>query len=107
MASPDHNAEVGTMALNDQVEFTCVGHGTWKVRTAGGKDLLIDPRLSGNPAAPDHLKSVDRLDLMVIDHGHGDHVAYAVSVASATGCKIIAPFEVGNWLRAQGVANDN
>jgi L-ascorbate metabolism protein UlaG (beta-lactamase superfamily) len=95
------------MALNDQVKFTWVGHGTWKVRTAGGKDLLIDPFLTGNPAAPDHLKSVDRLDIMVITHGHGDHVADAVQVAKATGCKVLAPFEVGNWLTGQGVDGGN
>ncbi|TMC09943.1 MAG: metal-dependent hydrolase [Chloroflexi bacterium] len=95
------------MALNDQVKFTWVGHGTWKVRTASGKDLLIDPFLTGNPAAPDHLKTVDRLDIMVITHGHGDHVADAVDVAKATGCKVLAPFEVGNWLTQQGVPGDN
>jgi len=31
------------MAINDQVKFTWIGHGTWKVRTARGKDMLIDP----------------------------------------------------------------
>ena len=95
------------MALNDQVKFTWVGHGTWKVRSAGGKDLLIDPWLSGNPAAPDHLKTVDSLDIMVLTHGHGDHVADAVEVAKATNCKVLAPFEVGNWITAQGVSGDN
>ena len=44
---------------------------TWKIRTAGGRDLLIDPWLAGNPAAPEHLKKVDSLDLMVVTHGHG------------------------------------
>lgn len=91
------------MALNDQVKFTWVGHGTWRIRTAGGKDVLIDPWLAGNPVAPEHLKTVDRLDLIVLTHGHFDHVADAVDVAKATGCKVIAPFEIANWLPKQGV----
>jgi hypothetical protein len=31
------------MALNSQVSFTWVGHGTWRVRSARGKEILIDP----------------------------------------------------------------
>jgi L-ascorbate metabolism protein UlaG (beta-lactamase superfamily) len=95
------------MALNDQVKFTWVGHGTWKVRTAGGKDVLIDPWLTGNPAAPDHLKTVDRLDIMVVTHGHGDHTGDAVAVAKATNCKVITTVEVAGWLGREGVSGDN
>src|SRR5215467_10151649 len=91
------------MAINDQVKFTWVGHGTWKVRTARGKDMLIDPWVMSNPMAPDHLKAVERLDIMLITHGHGDHVADAVEIAKATHPKILAPFEVGTWLTKQGV----
>jgi L-ascorbate metabolism protein UlaG (beta-lactamase superfamily) len=95
------------MALNDQVKFTWVGHGTWKVRTARGKDVLIDPWLQTNPVAPDHLKTVDRLDIMVVTHGHFDHVNDAVEVARATNCKVITTAEVAGWLGRQGVSGDN
>jgi L-ascorbate metabolism protein UlaG (beta-lactamase superfamily) len=95
------------MALNDQVRFTWVGHGTWKIRTAGGKDVLIDPWLTGNPAAPDHLKTVDSLDIMVITHGHGDHIGDAIPVAKATGCKVVTTYEIGNWLGGQGLDAGN
>jgi L-ascorbate metabolism protein UlaG (beta-lactamase superfamily) len=94
------------MALNEQVRFTWVGHGTWKVRTAGGKNLIIDPWLNGNPAAPDHLKQVDAVDIMVVTHGHADHVADAVDVAKATNCTVITTVEVGGWLGRQGVNGD-
>ncbi len=94
------------MALNDQVKFTWVGHGTWKVRTANGKDMLIDPWMS-SPVTPEALKAVDRLDIMVITHGHFDHTSDAVSIAQATGCKVITTFEVGAWLGKQGVSEDN
>lgn len=94
------------MALNDQVKFTWVGHGTWKIRTAGGKDVLIDPWLSG-PTVPEHLKKVDRLDLMLLTHGHFDHINDAVEVAKATNCKVVGTLEMGGWLGRQGVSEDN
>ena len=94
------------MPINDQVRFTWVGHGTWKVRTATGKAMLIDPWVQTNPVAPEHLKSIDHLDVMVITHGHGDHVADAVSIAKATNPTIVTTVEVGGWLGREGVAGD-
>ncbi len=94
------------MALNDQVRFTWVGHGTWKIRTAGGKDIMIDPWLSC-PTTPEHLRSVDRLDIMLLTHGHFDHINDAVEVAKATGCKVVGTLEMGGWLGRQGVSEDN
>lgn len=91
------------MAINDQIRFTWVGHGTWKVRTAGGKEMLIDPWVMHNPVAPDSVKTVDRLDIMVITHGHVDHVTDAVEIAKATKPKIITTLEVAAWLEGQGV----
>ena len=60
------------MAINADVSFTWVGHGTWKVRSAKGKEILIDPWVMNNPAAPETLKTVDKCDLMLITHGHFD-----------------------------------
>ncbi|MBO0703929.1 MAG: metal-dependent hydrolase [Candidatus Dormibacteraeota bacterium] len=94
------------MALNAQVSFTWIGHGTWKVRTAGGKDVLLDAWVGSNPAAPEAVKQIDRLDVMVLTHGHGDHVADAVPIAQQTGCRVLCPYELGPWLTNQGVAQD-
>jgi len=93
------------MALNGEVSFTWVGHGTWKVRSAAGKEVLIDPWVMHNPAAPDNLKQVDSLDLMLITHGHYDHIWDAVEIAQATGCKVHAVFETAMWLNRKGLQN--
>lgn len=95
------------MALNSDVSFTWVGHGTWKVKSAKGKQVLIDPWFSGNPAVPENLKQVDHCDLMLITHGHFDHVADAVEIAKRTKSKVICNHEIGAWLGSKGVEADN
>jgi len=83
--------------------LTFLGHGTFELET-GGKRVLIDPFLADNPAAtvgPDDVSP----DFIVITHGHGDHVGDVVAIAKRTGAKVIANFEITNWLQAQGVEN--
>ena len=87
------------MALNAEVSFTWIGHGSWKARSAKGKEIYIDPWVMHNPVAPEALKKVDKCDLMLITHGHFDHVYDAVEIAKATKPKIVTNFEIGAWLR--------
>jgi L-ascorbate metabolism protein UlaG (beta-lactamase superfamily) len=86
------------------MKFTYYGHACFAVQ-AGGKTLLFDPFISPNPLA----KKIDvgkvGADFVLVSHGHGDHVADVVDIASRTGAKIIAPYEVGSWFEAKGVKN--
>jgi L-ascorbate metabolism protein UlaG (beta-lactamase superfamily) len=94
------------MALNNEVSFTWIGHGSWKVRSAKGKVIYIDPWVMNNPVAPEALKKVDGGDLMLITHGHFDHVHDALEIAKATKPKIVTNFEIGAWLGSKGIAGD-
>jgi L-ascorbate metabolism protein UlaG (beta-lactamase superfamily) len=91
------------MALNSQVSFTWIGHGTWKARSAKGKEVLIDPWVMGNPAAPANLKKVDHCDVMLITHGHFDHIADALEIAKATKPKVVSNYEITSWLGSKGL----
>jgi L-ascorbate metabolism protein UlaG (beta-lactamase superfamily) len=91
------------MSLNAEVSFTWIGHGTWKARSAKGKDILIDPWVMSNPVAPEPLKEVDSCDLMLITHGHFDHVHDALAIAKAHKPKIVTNHEIGAWLGSKGV----
>ena len=95
------------MALNADIAFTWIGHGTWKVQTAKRKEILIDPWVMGNPAAPDGLKKVERCDVMLITHGHFDHIADALEIGKATGAKVVSNYEITSWLGSKGLDANN
>jgi len=91
------------MALDADVSFTWVGHGTWKVRSAKGKEVLSDPWVMNNPAAPEMLKTVDKCDLMLITHGHFDHIHDALEIARKTKSTIVCNHEISVWLGSKGL----
>lgn len=91
--------------LNRQVAITWLGHATFSIATPGGKTVLIDPWIEGNPACPESLKKVEQVDLMLITHGHFDHIADAVTIGRRLNPKVVAAFETCLWLESKQVAN--
>ncbi len=82
---------------------TFLGHGTFLVET-NGTHVLIDPFLTDNPVASTTAEEVPA-EVIILTHGHGDHVGDAVAVANRTGAMIIANFEIVEWLGGQGIEN--
>lgn len=91
------------MTLGRDTRITYLGHSTFRIQSPGGKQLLIDPWVMGNPRCPDDQKHVGRLDLVLITHGHSDHMGDAVEVLEASGATAVGMFEVCNWLASKGV----
>jgi L-ascorbate metabolism protein UlaG (beta-lactamase superfamily) len=69
------------MALDRDTTFTWYGHACVEVRTPGGRVILIDPWF-GNPLSPRTAESVQTCDVLLVTHGHGDHLGNAVAIAS-------------------------
>jgi L-ascorbate metabolism protein UlaG (beta-lactamase superfamily) len=93
------------MQLPSGTKITWLGHATFLVETGGGKRILIDPWVQGNPACPDELKDVGDVDAMLITHGHFDHIADAVQIATDQGPQVVCIPETGAWLGSKGVEN--
>ena len=87
------------------MRLTWIGHGTFLLETPGGRRLLLDAWVEHNPAAPQAAKArvAERLDAILITHAHGDHIQDALSLARATGARVVAIFETAAWLRAKGL----
>lgn len=91
------------MQLPNGLEITFIGHASFRVTTPQNKIVYIDAWLNQNPVAPDELKNVERADLFLVTHGHGDHLdADLIDVAQRTGAKVIAPAAVNQYLKSKG-----
>ena len=93
------------MPIPKKLALTWLGHSTFKLTTPEGKIVLIDPWVDGNPACPAGAKNFDRLDLMLITHGHSDHMGDALALARKFQPQIISIFEIGLWLEGKGIGN--
>ena len=81
--------------------YTWFGHGTSGLEIDGIK-IVVDPYFDDNPAATVKAEEVEA-DYILISHGHGDHVADAVSIAKRTGAMVATVNEIAVWLRKQDV----
>src|ERR671926_55862 len=53
--------------------LTWLGHSSFRIDTPGGKRIYVDPWLSG-PTCPADEREPERVDLIALTHGHGDHL---------------------------------
>ena len=86
------------------MKLTYFGHSCFLVES-GGQKLLFDPFITPNPLAKDLDISKIRADLILVSHGHADHLADAVALANQTGAPVVCNWEVSEWLGRQGLAN--
>jgi L-ascorbate metabolism protein UlaG (beta-lactamase superfamily) len=85
--------------------ITWLGHATFKITLANGKVILLDGWVDGNPACPKEAKKLDRVDAILISHGHGDHIGDVLSLAKKFKPQIVAIYETAGWLESKGVKN--
>jgi L-ascorbate metabolism protein UlaG (beta-lactamase superfamily) len=83
--------------------FTWLGHATFLFQSPGGKRIVLDPWITGNPSSPESAKKLGALDLILISHGHSDHIGDAVALARSSGAHAVAPYEVSVWLQGKGL----
>ncbi len=92
--------------MRDQTRstLTYLGHASFKIVTPNNRTILIDPWLVDNPSCPPALKAQDIADVILITHGHDDHLDRDLPrLAHATGAAIVAPPAVRLYLTRQGV----
>ena len=85
--------------------LTWLGHSAFHIQTdPGGPSILIDPWLD-NPKAPENAKALaETATLILVTHGHFDHIAGIASLASRTAATVASSFEIAAELGAEGVS---
>ena len=81
-----------------------LGHSGFQLTTAAGEVVLIDPWTTDDPWCPEALRRPERADLVLITHGHDDHLDVDVpALVARTGASVVAPTAVRWWLSRRGV----
>jgi L-ascorbate metabolism protein UlaG (beta-lactamase superfamily) len=89
-----------------ETTLTWLGHATFRFDTPGGKRVYIDPFLNGNPSCPESELEPERIDVIALTHGHGDHLGDTIELAKKHGCTVIGAVELAWWLQGkQGLEN--
>src|SRR5438094_9082273 len=79
-----------------ETQLTWYGQSAFRIVTPAGKVLLIDPWLT-NPVfegAKEEIAALAHVDLILITHGHSDHVGDAVEIGKRTRAKLVATFDL-------------
>jgi L-ascorbate metabolism protein UlaG (beta-lactamase superfamily) len=86
-----------------KTEITWYGHAAFVVKTPGGTVLAIDPFFANGKSPQKELaQTIEKVDYVLVSHGHGDHVGDAVALGKRTGAKLITNFDLGKALVASG-----
>src|SRR6059036_2862338 len=81
--------------------LTFHGHACFTLE-ADGRRVIIDPFLTGNPAADVPFDRLPKVDAVLLSHGHGDHLGDAVPIARRDAATIVATFELAKFCEKQG-----
>ncbi len=88
--------------LGLDITLTWLGHSAFHLVSPGGVHVLIDPWLTGNPKAPKD-PVPPKVDLILLTHGHLDHLGDTVAIAAKHGCPVFCGFELELHLTSIGV----
>ncbi len=87
-------------------ELQWYGQSAFRMTTPGNKIILIDPFITGNPKTPPDLKplsKIGRVDLILLTHGHGDHIGDTAKIAAMTGAKVGLNADMGQTFAILGI----
>ena len=85
-----------SVASAAEVELLWLGHATTRITSVEGKVIVIDPFLKKNPTTPAQyrdLKALGKVDLILVTHGHGDHIGDLQELARISGASVVANWE--------------
>ena len=83
------------------MELRYLGHAAVQL-SDGETTLLIDPFLTGNPKGAVSAEELEP-DVILLTHGHADHLGDAVAIAQRTGAPILAITDLARELDTEGV----
>uniref|UniRef100_A0A7V4XS47 UPF0173 metal-dependent hydrolase ENW50_05610 n=1 Tax=Acidobacterium capsulatum TaxID=33075 RepID=A0A7V4XS47_9BACT len=93
------------MANLKGASVTWLGHATVLVTTPKGTNILIDPFIEQNPKFPKDYKFPEKIDLILVTHGHFDHTSDVLPMAKKYNAPVVATFELASFFQSKGAEN--
>jgi L-ascorbate metabolism protein UlaG (beta-lactamase superfamily) len=81
--------------------LTFHGHACFSLE-ANSRRVIIDPFLTGNPAADIPVARLPKVDAVLLSHGHGDHLGDAIPIAQRDAAIIVATAELARFCGQRG-----
>ncbi|MDH3637523.1 MAG: metal-dependent hydrolase [Gammaproteobacteria bacterium] len=96
---------ISPAVADEKVRLQWFGQSAFKLVSPGGKTILIDPFITKNPKTPEVHKDLSKLgpvDLILVTHGHGDHIGDTVAIAKMAGAKVALNADMGRTFHSLG-----
>ncbi len=94
------------LAQPAKTEVLWLGQSAFRITTPTGKVIITDPWLINNPLTPPEYKKLEALgkvDLLLVTHGHLDHIADAPAIATLNKIPMYAPGDMNQSAALLGI----
>jgi L-ascorbate metabolism protein UlaG (beta-lactamase superfamily) len=95
----------GAAQAQGKVELLWYSQAAFRITTPGGKVIMVDPWITGATKIPPELKDlgkIGKVDLILVTHGHGDHLGDALEISKTNNAPIWGPAGMNQWLATLG-----
>ena len=89
------------MSFGKPTEVTWLGHASFRFTRPTGEVVLLDPWLETNPKCPEEFARPERVDAILVTHGHPDHFGDVVRLAKQHEALVVCNYEIGLWLKGR------
>ena len=95
------------VTLTGKTELLWLGQASFRIKTPGGKTIVVDPWITGSPKTPINFKTdlsaLGKVDLLLVTHAHGDHLGDAPEIAKLNSTKLYGPADMVTPLTTLGI----
>ncbi len=98
-------------AVSGKTELLWLGQAGFRIKTPGGKIIVVDPWITGGPKAPAAFKAdlaaLGKIDLLLVTHAHVDHLGDAPALAKLNNTVLYGPADMVTPLQTLGLLPSN
>ncbi len=106
-AEPQAQTSPATATATGKTEVLWLGQASFRIKSPGGKTIVIDPWLTGRPKTPatykTDLAALGKVDVLLVTHAHADHIGDAPALAKLNNTKLYGPADMITPLVTLGI----